>query len=116
MRKMFRPTALDGEHSSQGRKLIAAVVVMLPIVMSLLPDCADADAGPVAASPRSAPSVEGMEIRGRLSNADLQVAGARLNRWLVWRLYAAYGFEPIWANRPRESAALQNAVLRADEH
>jgi L,D-transpeptidase YcbB len=114
---MFRPTALGKEHSLRSGRLVPAVAVMLVIViMSLRPHFADADAGPVAVSPSSAPSVEGMEIRGRLSNADLQVAGVRLNRWLVWRLYAAYGFEPIWASRQREAAALQNAILHADGH
>jgi murein L,D-transpeptidase YcbB/YkuD len=114
---MFRPTALEKEHSLRGGRLIPAVAVMLLIViMSLRPHFADADAGPVAASLSAAPSVEGMEIRGRLSNAELQVAGVRLNRWLVWHLYAAYGFEPIWASRQREAAALQNAILRADGH
>jgi murein L,D-transpeptidase YcbB/YkuD len=34
----------------------------------------------------------------------------------VWRLYAAYGFEPIWGSRQREATALQNAVSRAAEH
>ena len=114
---MFRPTALQKEHSRRGGRRISAVAVtVFVVIMSLRPHFADADAGPVSASLNSAPSVEGMEIRGRLSNTDLQVAGVRLNRWLVWHLYAAYGFEPIWASRQREAAALQNAVLRADEH
>ena len=95
---------------------MSAVLVMLIIVTSLPPDVANADAGPAAAPLSIEPSVEGMEIRARLSSADLQVAGVRLNRWLVWRLYAAYGFEPIWESRRRETVALQNAVLRSDEH
>src|SRR5262249_38245029 len=104
-------------HWPRGSQLIPAVVAMLLIVItSLLPNVANADMDPVAAPPSSALSAEGMEIRARLSSADLQVTGARLNRWLLWRLYAAYGFEPIWASRQREAAALQNAVLHADEH
>jgi murein L,D-transpeptidase YcbB/YkuD len=35
---------------------------------------------------------------------------------LLRRLYAAHGFELIWASRPRQAAALSNAVLRSDEH
>jgi len=113
---MVRPTALNKKYSPRGGLLISAVLVMLIVIMALLPDIALADAGPIAAPLSSTPSIEGMEIRARLSSADLQVAGVRLNRWLVWRLYAAYGFEPIWASRQREAVALQNAVLRADEH
>ena len=114
---MLRPAALKNDHPARGHRLRRAVAVTVFIlIMSLRPHLADADAGPVASSLSSAPSVEGVEIRGRLSNADLQVAGVRLNRWLVWRLYAAYGFEPIWASRQREAAALQDAILRADGH
>jgi murein L,D-transpeptidase YcbB/YkuD len=114
---MLRPAALKKDYWTRGDRLrhTAAVAVFI-VIMSLRPHFADADGVPVAASPNSAPSVEGMDIRGRLSTADLQVAGVRLNRWLVWHLYAAYGFEPIWGSRQREAAALQNAVLRADEH
>jgi murein L,D-transpeptidase YcbB/YkuD len=114
---MSRPTALNKDRWPKDGRLIAAVAVLLLIaIMALLPDVAKADGAPVAAPPGPAPSVDGMEIRARLSTADLQVAGVRLNRWLLWHLYAAYGFEPIWGSRQREAAALQNAVLRADEH
>jgi L,D-transpeptidase YcbB len=114
---MFRPTALNKDHWPRGGRLIPAVAVtLLIVVMSLLPDVASADAGPVAAPLSSTPSVDGMEIRARLSSADLQVAGVRLNGWLLWHLYAAYGFEPIWSSHQREAVALQNAVFRADEH
>lgn len=117
MCNMFRLTASKKDDWSQcGRPIPAVAVVLLIIVMSLLPGVAHADAAPVAAPLSSVPSAEGMEIRARLSSADLQVAGVRLNRWLVWHLYAAFGFEPIWESRQREAAALQNAVLRADEH
>jgi len=121
IRKMFRPTALDKHHwkdhwPKAGRLIPAVAVVLLIVILSLLPDVANADGAPAAAPPGSAPSVDGMEIRARLSSADLQVAGVRLDRWLLWHLYAAYGFEPIWGSRQREAAALRNAVLRADEH
>jgi L,D-transpeptidase YcbB len=117
IRKMLRPAALKKDHWTRGGRLRhAAAVAVFIVMMSLRPHSADADGVPVAASLNSAPSVEGMEIRTQLSSADLQVAGVRLNRWLVWHLYAAYGFEPIWVSRQREAAALWNSVLRADEH
>jgi L,D-transpeptidase YcbB len=121
---MFSLAVLKKDDGTRGGRLIGAVAVKLLIVtLSLLPVVADADgpplagiAGPVATPPGSMPSAEGIDIRTRLYSTDLQVAGVRLNGPLVWRLYAAYGFEPIWASRQRETAALWNAVLRADEH
>jgi hypothetical protein len=111
MRKMFRPTALNKDHWPRGGRLISTVAVMLlAVIISLLPDGANADAGPVAAPSSSGPSLEGVEIRARLSSTDLQVGGVRLNRWLVWRLYAAYGFEPIWG---AASARLQRSKMQS---
>src|SRR5262249_14787574 len=96
-------------------------VTILVVTPSLLSEVANAD-GPqlaeIAVSGATPPSssAEGTEIRARLYGADLQVAGVRLNRPLLWRFYAAYGFEPVWTGRQREAASLSNAVLRADEH
>lgn len=102
------------------RLIRMVVVTILVVTTSLLSEVANADgpqlaqiAGSAATPPSSA---EGIEIESRIYGADLQVAGVRLNRPLLWRLYAAYGFEPIWATRQREAAALWNAVLRAEEH
>ena len=117
--KMLRPAALKNDHPARGHRLRRAVAVTVFIlIMSLRPHLADADAGPKLhhRTELRPPVSKGWRLWERLSNADLQVAGVRLNRWLVWRLYAAYGFEPIWASRQREAAALQDAILRADGH
>jgi L,D-transpeptidase YcbB len=119
---MFSPAVLQKDQETRGDRLIRVVAVtVLVVTLSLLPEVANAD-GPqfaqIAPSPATSPgsSVEGVEIRARLYGADLQVAGVRLNGPVLWRLYAASGFEPIWAGRQREAASLWNAVLRADEH
>jgi len=103
------------------RLIRTVAVAILVVTTSLLSEVANADGPQLAqtagsAATPSSSSAEGTEIEARLYGPDLQVAGVRLNRLLLWRLYAAYGFEPIWASRQREAAALWNVVLRADEH
>lgn len=103
------------------RLIRTVAVAILVVTTSLLSEVANADGPQLAQTPGSgatpsSSSAEGAEIEARLYGPDLQVAGVRLNRLLLWRLYAAYGFEPIWASRQREAAALRNVVLRADEH
>ncbi len=71
-------------------------------------------AGP-AAGMNPAPTGDS-EIRSRIESvAGLVVAGERLHGSLLRQFYAAHNFQPVWATRQAQAAALVNAVLRAGE-
>jgi murein L,D-transpeptidase YcbB/YkuD len=62
------------------------------------------------------PTVGDTEIKVRLDNSSLQVAGERVHPAMLRRLYAAHGFLPIWETRQAQANALLQAVQRAGEH
>ncbi len=54
--------------------------------------------------------------RLRDGTGDPVVAGEALNGNLLRRFYARRDFEPVWATRPAQAAALTRAVLAAGDH
>lgn len=77
---------------------------------ALLQGCAAPDGPPVAAA--QAPD----ELPGLRPGETPRVAGEPLDGALLRRFYARRGFQPVWAGRPEQAAALANAVLQAGDH
>jgi murein L,D-transpeptidase YcbB/YkuD len=67
--------------------------------------------------PGGTPAGARSEIEARIASVGgLEVGGERLHGVLLRRFYAAHGYEPIWAARQLQAAALINTVLRAGDH
>jgi murein L,D-transpeptidase YcbB/YkuD len=62
-----------------------------------------------------APAAADTEIKARLDNPSVQVAGERIRPALLRRFYAAHGFLPVWESRQIQANALLQAVQRAGE-